>query len=324
MRPATNPTLWALLLLPLASFSFLPPLPGLAGHGSNLGRLQTRHTSLHSCPGILERETRWRGSGVRCAMLSSNPALKSVLLAPASIVGALVVASVVHALQGGVRGYRGATQDNILGVPAEEATVEDIKRLDKAGFMQLFYASPCPEMGDLDGEYLAQTLPMGVLHPVASVITNRVWGPGLWKGKAVRLGNPEGYNIFERRRKGLPSSAGEAVGDRDGTGTVRARRFRVTERGRGVFDEGESTRFDYGREMGNGLIFGGMRDEVRTTLVDWLRFLPTVAWNYLGCVRACGLVAVIPLILDPSIVLPPNLFEPRGYISRVTHARSKA
>lgn len=47
---------------------------------------------------------------------------------------------------------------------------------DKAGFMQLFYASRCPAEGDLDGEYLARTLDTGVMHRVASFITHRIWG----------------------------------------------------------------------------------------------------------------------------------------------------
>lgn len=50
-----------------------------------------------------------------------------------SIVGtavcALVGASVVHALQGGVRGDLGLSQEEILGVPSEEATVEHVASL---------------------------------------------------------------------------------------------------------------------------------------------------------------------------------------------------
>lgn len=46
----------------------------------------------------------------------------------------------------------------------------------KAGFMQLFHASTCPDEGDLDGEYRARTLEMGILHPVTAIITNRIWG----------------------------------------------------------------------------------------------------------------------------------------------------
>lgn len=47
----------------------------------------------------------------------------------AAVVGVLVAASVVNALQGGVRGDLGSTADKILGVPAEEATAEHVSKL---------------------------------------------------------------------------------------------------------------------------------------------------------------------------------------------------
>lgn len=52
----------------------------------------------------------------------------------AAVVGLLVGASVVNALQGGIRGDLGSTTDKILGVPAEEATAEDVSKLGAFGF----------------------------------------------------------------------------------------------------------------------------------------------------------------------------------------------
>ncbi|CAM9859835.1 unnamed protein product [Ectocarpus sp. 8 AP-2014] len=170
------------------------------------------------------------------------------------LVGALVAASIANFLQG--RPYRdlGLTPDKILGVPAEEATADHVARLGKAGFMQLFYASQCPATGDLDGEYRARTLNMGVLHPITAIITHRIWGPGRWLGKGIRTGSREGYNLFtasEAKGIGLPSDM------------QRERSFRFSQFSDSVFDRGVSSGLDYARAGKNGPLFGGMRDEVR-------------------------------------------------------------
>lgn len=74
----------------------------------------------------------------------------SILVWPLAAVGVgLVGASIVNALQGGVRGYLGASQEQILGVPAEEATAEDVAKLSKRptylcrGTMTRIYGSQC-------------------------------------------------------------------------------------------------------------------------------------------------------------------------------------
>lgn len=69
-------------------------------------------------------------SSVAAAVASSS----SFVLAwsPTAVVavfGLLLGASVVNALQGGVRGDLGSTPEKILGVPAEEATAEHVARL---------------------------------------------------------------------------------------------------------------------------------------------------------------------------------------------------
>ena len=50
---------------------------------------------------------------------------------PVTLVVGLFVASVVNALQGGVRGDLGLTAEKILGVSADEATAEHIEKLGK-------------------------------------------------------------------------------------------------------------------------------------------------------------------------------------------------
>lgn len=68
------------------------------------------------------------------AAVSSTSVPLVLAWSPAVLVAGLVGASVVHALQGGVRGDRGATQEDILGVPAEQATAQDVARLgEQAG-----------------------------------------------------------------------------------------------------------------------------------------------------------------------------------------------
>lgn len=67
-------------------------------------------------------------------ILPSSSAMMSILAwCPAGLAIALVGTSVVHALQGGVRGDLGKTQEEILGVRAEEATARDISRLGNHG-----------------------------------------------------------------------------------------------------------------------------------------------------------------------------------------------
>lgn len=56
----------------------------------------------------------------------------------ATLAGVLVGASVVNALQGGVRGDLGSTPEKILGVPAEEATAEDVAKLGECARVCLF------------------------------------------------------------------------------------------------------------------------------------------------------------------------------------------
>ncbi|CAM9455893.1 unnamed protein product [Ascophyllum nodosum] len=124
--------------------------------------------------------------------------------------------------------------------------------------MQLFHASRCPTVRDLDGEYRARILKMGIMHPIASFITDRIWGPGRWLGKGLRGRGTEGYNIFASSR-----SATESGQIRFSKDVRRLGRFRFSLVSDSVFDRGESSSLNYGYEKENGPLFGGMRDEIR-------------------------------------------------------------
>lgn len=70
-------------------------------------------------------------SGIAGVTLSSTTAMSTLVWVPASILLLLVGGSIVNALQGGVRGDLGKTPEKILGVPANEATGEDVARLSE-------------------------------------------------------------------------------------------------------------------------------------------------------------------------------------------------
>lgn len=84
--------------------------------------------------------------------------------------------------------------------------------------------------------------------------------PGRWLGKAFRAGSSEGYNLFSASRAPPSSESSNAEGLPDGT--LRERRFWCSTFSESVFDRGESSELNYGGQNDNGLIFGGMRDEV--------------------------------------------------------------
>lgn len=60
---------------------------------------------------------------------------------PSSLIAALVGASVIHALQGGVRGYLGLSQEDVLGVPVEKATAEDVAALGESTVYSLAHSA---------------------------------------------------------------------------------------------------------------------------------------------------------------------------------------
>lgn len=95
-------------------------------------RHQQQHEqhSAHGQRNIVVASLGGSATSVAGVLASSTPSVVSWLpTALATIVGVLAGASLVNALQGGVRGDLGLTPEQILGVPAEEATAEDVSRL---------------------------------------------------------------------------------------------------------------------------------------------------------------------------------------------------
>ena len=115
-----------------------------------------------------------------------------------------VVLTIINILQNGIGGYKGRSVKEILGVPPDKATLQDIQKLNKAQVMQLFYAAPAPDFAGMNGEYRAQLLPLGVLAPSAGYYTHHFFGPGHWDGKAFfpfEKNKGWGYNIFSKNAK---------------------------------------------------------------------------------------------------------------------------
>ena len=162
-----------------------------------------------------------------------------------------VCLTVVNILQNGIGGYKGQSMDAILGREAATAGVSDLMRLSKAQLMQLFYAAPAPGHEDLEGEYKARLIPVGVLAIPTAVYTHRFFGPGRWVGKAFKplKETPEtGYNLFRST-----NAEGLAM-------THRARPMRLFI-GPSRIDRQDSLHLDYS-PFNSGVVHS-MHDEIR-------------------------------------------------------------
>ena len=148
-------------------------------------------------------------------------------------------------------GYKGESAEAIMGKKMAEVTVEDIKKLSKSRFLQLYYSLPAPEINDLNGEYLAANLPSGIMAAGVDFYTDHFFGPGKWTGKAFRPVDAKkgtGYNIF--------SSTGD-----DGK-IIKTRTRRIdTYVGKSAYDERDSYHLDYSPY--NSFPVDSMHDELR-------------------------------------------------------------
>ena len=162
-----------------------------------------------------------------------------------------VCLTIINILQNGLGGYKGQDMGAILGCEVAYASVSDLMRLSKAQLMQLFYAAPAPGKDEMDGEYKAQLIPVGVLAGLTAVYTHRFFGSGRWVGKAFKplLNPPEtGYNLFQSTK-----AAGVEMIDR-----ARPMRLFV---GPSRIDDKESLHLDYS-PFNSGLVHS-MHDEIR-------------------------------------------------------------
>jgi len=125
--------------------------------------------------------------------------IKKILLVMVIIVGINLVLMGINILQNGLGGWDGRSMGDILGVPAEKATLKVVEKLSKSEVMQLFYAAPAPEFASMKGEYRAKLLTVGVMAFATKLFTHNLFGPGHWEGKAFFPFEKDkgwGYNLF--------------------------------------------------------------------------------------------------------------------------------
>ncbi len=177
-------------------------------------------------------------------------AIKWILIPLGVILVCNVVLTGINILQKG-GAYRGASMEEILGMPPEKASAADIGRLDKAAVFQLFYAADAPSFAAMRGEYRARTLPVGIMAAGADFFTHHFFGPGHWEGKAFfPFENDKGwgYNLFKLRGP-------------DGKESLARTRKMNTFVGPSLIDGKPSFHLDYSPY--NGGAVRSMRDEVR-------------------------------------------------------------
>ena len=177
--------------------------------------------------------------------------VKKIVLVILVIVVAGLVLTGINILQNGSGGWDGRSAGHILGVPAEKATPDDVERLSKAEVMQLFYASPAPEFGSMQGEYKAKLVPVGVMSFMTDLFTHHLFGPGRWEGKAFFPFEKDrgwGYNLFM------------VIGEDDKIAVARTRKM-DTYVGKSNIDDRDSFHLKYS-PYNTGMV-GSMRDEIR-------------------------------------------------------------
>ncbi|MCU0845692.1 MAG: hypothetical protein MUC76_12290 [Spirochaetes bacterium] len=158
--------------------------------------------------------------------------------------------SAINILQNGF-GYQGGAPSDILGKDPGLATPDDITKLSKSEFRQLFHALDAPAFPELKGEYRAMNLPVGIMAAMVDFYTDHFFGPGRWVGKAFFPFSGSGgwgYNLFEQT-----SSDGKPV-------INRSRKMNTTV-GPSAYDAKNAFLIEYAAH--NGGIVHTMRDELR-------------------------------------------------------------
>jgi hypothetical protein len=224
---------------------------------------------LNQALGMWRANDTWTGRDSNASNPTAAPRKKGFAwIKRAAQVLALLVAlnllvTGINILQNGIGGWDGRSMEQILGVPPERATLADIERLSKSEVMQLFHSATPPALSDLQGEYRAKNLAVGIMAPAADFYTQHFFGPGRWLGKGFTAEadqDGQGYNLFQ-----------EAEGD----GTIRRTRRMKTSVGASAFDRKESFKLDY--SVYNKGPVHGMRDELRKinpTLFIGMGYMP--------------------------------------------------
>jgi hypothetical protein len=144
-----------------------------------------------------------------------------------------------------------APVEQILGRPAMGATLQDVLQLDHRRVLQVFRASACPSMAELDGEYRGISHPAGPWAGPARLFLEHWFGPGRWVGKAFQARSAtcgHGYNLF--------ADAGSSNAD-----SWRRARKLETRLAPSAFDGQDALHLDYRGD--NRGAFGLMHDELR-------------------------------------------------------------
>ena len=198
------------------------------------------------------------------------------LIASGFLIAIPPLLTVINIAQNGSSTPDGRTPTQILGVAAGTAGPDDVARLSKADVMQLFYALPAHGPVELDGEYTAVLVDVGVLSSGSAWFTHNLFGDGRWLGKGFRaIGSGEadttqssatdastkggGYNLFAGSSRDDFGGDDHAMQDEPDE-IVRLREF-DTYAGPSQIDERESFHLDYGRH--NSGTVQSMRDEIR-------------------------------------------------------------
>ncbi len=188
-------------------------------------------------------------------LTNTFPGKRGFTMKKAVKTAALITAALII-LTGGMTGinilqkggpYKGQTVQEILGLPADKATPKDIHKLSKPEVMQLFYAADAPKYEEMDGEYRADLVHVGIQAVPSALYTNNFFGEGKWAGKAFSPSEKTGYNIFQPDEKNPDTK-------------VRSRKMK-TFMGQSDIDGKESFRLEYA-PFNSGLLHT-MKDEIR-------------------------------------------------------------
>jgi hypothetical protein len=205
-----------------------------------------------------------------------------------------ILLTMINVLQNGSREWDGRSMNEILGVPAEEVTINDIEKLSKSDVMQLFYAAAAPEFARMNGEYKAKLICVGVLAVANDFYAHHLMGPGHWEGKAFFPFEKEkgwGYNLFTEKENGK---------------SIIARTMKMdTFVGKSRFDDKESFHLVY-KAYNEGRNHS-MRDEIRKINDGLLLGFGCITWNL-------DTLNPTPFILygEPSKWVGPDAAYPEG------------
>ncbi len=190
--------------------------------------------------------------------------LKKILTGFAAFVVLLITLNVIHSLQRGSGTWDGRSVDEILGVPAATATLQDIEKLSKSDVQQLYFAASTPVFAGIKGEYKANMLYIGILGFLNEPYNRYFLGPGNWKGKAFYPFEKDkglGYNLWEVQENGKIK-------------VLRSLQMR-TFIAKSQFDDKDSFHLDYSPFTGG--IDYYMKDEVR-----WINDKLYIGIGYIG------------------------------------------